>query len=165
LTGIAKFLIGRSLKATESYELEARIVGSKITVAFDGDVIGSVEDSTFKTGGASFGADGFNAVLLSGVQYLDLSAPATAALLPARSVNFEGTWTTRIGRKTFIIKEDHAAIRVEDDGQNVNGTWSVVNGNFRVNWNEGGAFNGKLSADGQTITADAGGIQWVRKKP
>ena len=35
---------------------------------------------------------------------------------------------------------------------------------FRVKWDEGGAFNGTLSEDGQTLSA-ASGLQWMRKKP
>jgi serine/threonine protein kinase len=74
---LKKFAFNRTFQEGDTYELEARIVGGKMTVAFDGVTLGSVEDSTFASGGPSIDAGGpFHAV-----QYLDLSKPASDAFM------------------------------------------------------------------------------------
>ncbi len=96
-------------------------------------------------------------------------APATvkaapAKLDPTKDAAYVGVWSGGKGNKAYIIKGDHAALKSEDDGQPVNGKWSVVNGEFQVTWDQGRPFSGKLTEDGQRIIGE-GKVDWFRKKP
>lgn len=83
---------------------------------------------------------------------------------PAREAAYVGTWSGGKGNRAYIMKGDHTALKTEEDGQPVNGRWSVVNGEFQVNWGQGRSFSGRLAEDGQRIIGE-GKVDWFRKKP
>ena len=81
---------------------------------------------------------------------------------PAKADSYVGTWTGHAGHKSFVVKEDHTAVRTVGSGEETSGTWLIVDGEFRLHWDEGTGIKGKLSEDGQRI--DSGrGAQWFRK--
>ena len=83
---------------------------------------------------------------------------------PAKADAYVGKWTAWKGIKTFTVNEDHTAARTLGNGEESGGTWLLVDGEFRLHWDEGTGIKGKLSEDGQRIDSDRG-AQWFRKKP
>ena len=82
-----------------------------------------------------------------------------------KTVSFAGTWTGPAGRKTFIINEDHTAIRIDQEGERVNGKWTLdQDGEFDIKWEDHARLTGKVSADGQTVSSGKG-ASWIRKQP
>ena len=72
-----------------------------------------------------------------------------------------GIWASRAGKKTLTVKDDHTAIKKVGD-EETNGAWKVVEGEFRLHWEEGNVIRAKLSEDGQRI--EARGQEFVRQK-
>jgi hypothetical protein len=86
---------------------------------------------------------------------------------PSPAAPYVGTWSMISGGSTMIIKDDHTASKTKRDDK-VTGKWVVEDdGDVNVIWlGERTHFRGKLSADGQTLTATGGsGIRWIRQKP
>lgn len=89
------------------------------------------------------------------------SAKQAGAKSLAEEHAYLGTWTGHAGKKSFIVKEDHTSVKKVGD-EETNGAWNVVDGEFRLHWEDGPGIRGKLSEDGQHLDAK-GGQQWYRK--
>lgn len=72
---------------------------------------------------------------------------------------YVGTWIQ--GKKTITMKEDHTATKIIGEEES-NGAWTIVDGQFRLHWEDGKGVRGKLSEDGQRLEARGG--EYVRKK-
>jgi hypothetical protein len=98
------------------------------------------------------------------------SAKLAAAKSLATEAAYVGEWNLanpkpgQEGRKTFVVNEDHTAIRKFGGGVETPGAWNIVDGVFRLHWEEGPELRGKLSEDGQRIESDKAALSWVRKK-
>jgi hypothetical protein len=105
-------------------------------------------------------------------------APATPAAVPtpaaatkpadkgdaAKEAAYLGNWASANGAASYIIKEDHTAIKMDAGGEKVNGTWAIeADGDFHVKWKDHFFIKGKLSADGQTIKSTRSSFRMVRK--
>ena len=79
--------------------------------------------------------------------------------------SFVGTWSGPRGMKTFIINQDHNALRIDKEGEKVNGKWTLnQDGEFEINWEDHTRLVGNVSADGQTVSNGKGAL-WTRKQP
>ena len=84
-TTLRIFPLRQPLVRDAEYELELRAVGSTLTVKLNGEVLGSVTDSTWTTGALGVGhpsEDGTAGALITGLEILNLDAPAAAASAP-----------------------------------------------------------------------------------
>jgi hypothetical protein len=96
--------------------------------------------------------------------------PAPQATKPAdkgdaaKEAAYLGNWATANGAGSYIIKEDHTAIKMTAAGEKVDGTWAIeADGDFHVKWKDHFNIKGKLSADGQTIQSSKSSFRIVRK--
>lgn len=80
---------------------------------------------------------------------------------PTRPSAYVGAWKGQVGAKTFTVKGGHITTRADSDGNKSNGIWEIVDGIFRCNREDHGTFSGKLSEDGQTMSA-LGGTNAIR---
>ena len=64
-----------------------------------------------------------------------------------------------------MINEDHTAIRIDKEGEKVNGKWTLdQDGEFEIRWEDRTRLMGKVSADGQTVS-NGKDASWIRKQP
>ena len=81
-----------------------------------------------------------------------------------KSASFVGTWAGPRGQKTFVIKEDHTAIKIDKVGEKVNGKWTLdEDGEYEIKWEDHTRLMGKVSADGQTVS-NGKEVPWTRKQ-
>ena len=89
-TELIKFPLPETNQPGQEYELELRVVGSTLTAKFNGKILGTVTDDTYREGlfGVGIGTveAGAPAALIKSLEVLDLDAPAPRAV-PAEVVS------------------------------------------------------------------------------
>ena len=95
----------------------------------------------------------------------ETKASKNAIGISQKPMSIVGTWAGPKGQKTFVINEDHTAIRIDKEGEKVNGKWTLdQDGGFEIRWEDRTRLMGKVSADGQTVS-NGKDASWIRKQP
>jgi hypothetical protein len=98
---LKEFQVHHPLQPGQDYEMELRAVGSTLTVRVNGETMGQVEDTTFPLGAFQIRAGTGEAATIRALEYLDLSASAsagaTAVVRPP-----EGDFATATKEKPFV---------------------------------------------------------------
>ncbi len=96
---LAKHPLPNPLKLGQDYELELRVVGTKLTATFNGKALGETEDTTLTEGQFGIGNSAEAPVLVKSVEYLNLDGGVSSSLpSPPVSQSPPPTWRKAITR-------------------------------------------------------------------
>ncbi len=92
---------------------------------------------------------------------------ATFAGAPSaeRAAACVGTWSSADGSITFVLKDDHTAVRTKGGGEKLIGKWDIeADGDLNIKWEGATHYRGKISEDGRSMINNKN-LRMIRRNP